>query len=88
MKHLTEFCETKIREKKTDPAFQFLLQEYSKLNDSTPISFDKLVAKLCMRFYCTAGVNYDQDKGQIFTKVTLEMYRELSTSKIVSSSMS
>ena len=72
-KPLSEFSDTSLREK-TDKAFQNLVKEWSDLNSTCPIPFDKFVAKLLMRFYFNTGGEYlDKSKGEMFKKVVTLM---------------
>ena len=78
-KPLMEFGDTWFKEK-TNPLYNFI----TKVSSELKIPFDKLVAKMCLRHYYTAGPNYSHEKGQIFNKVvTLVVFCNLFiTSKI------
>ena len=69
-KPLMEFSDPTIREK-TEEIYQKVIKfciEYG-------IPFDKLLAKLALRFYFTAGENFNKQKGQMFNEVvTLEEF--------------
>jgi hypothetical protein len=64
IKPFTQFGDTYQREK-TDQAFHVL----AKLSSELKAPFDILTAKLNLRYYYTAGENYDQKKGQMFNQV-------------------
>ena len=78
-KPLMEFGDTWIKEQ-LNPLYNHI----SKVSSELKIPFDRLVAKMCLRHYYTAGPNYSHEKGQIFNKVvTLVVFSNLFiTSKI------
>ena len=68
-KPLTECSDTWFRIN-TNEIYETLLKFCSKWNID-PADFDKLISKLAMRFYFTAGENLNKKKGEMFNKVTL-----------------
>ena len=64
VKPLMEFGDTWIKEQ-LNPLYNHI----SKVSSELKIPFDRLVAKMCLRRYYTAGPNYSHEKGQIFNKV-------------------
>ena len=63
-KPLTEVGKTQAR-KRTNAIFSTLIKECSDQN----VPFDKLLAKLALRYYSTPGKSYDKEKVGIFNQI-------------------
>ena len=56
-----------VMERQTNAIFDLLVKECSDQD----ISFDKLLAKMALKYYFTVGENYNRANGDMFNKVTL-----------------